>query len=127
MPEGQILANDSDILKEAHRFYSELYTSNNIPYSEVKNYIDSISENNTLNHKEKQECEKKLSANEIYKAVKKLNNNKSPGPDGLTPEFYKTFWSILKDPFMDMLHETYQLKRLPSSTCMAILTLIYKK
>ena len=25
-PERQMLTNDSDILKEAHRFYSELYT-----------------------------------------------------------------------------------------------------
>ena len=95
--------------------------------SHILKYIDSIFENNTLDHKEKQECEKKLSVNEIYKAVKNLNNNKSPRPDGLTPEFYKTFWPILKDPFMDMLHETYQLKMLPSSTCTAILTLIYKK
>ena len=34
--EGQMFTNNSDILKEAHRFYSELYISNNIPYSEVK-------------------------------------------------------------------------------------------
>lgn len=31
---------------------------------------------------------------EIVKAVKKMANDKSPGSDGLTVEFYKTFYHI---------------------------------
>ena len=32
---------------------------------------------------------------EISFAVKNMNTNKSPGPDGLTVEFYRKFWNLL--------------------------------
>ena len=64
---------------------------------------------------------------EITEAVTKLNKNKSPGPDGLTPEFYQKFWDYLKKPFMEMLDESYKYKQLSSSVSNAILTLIHKK
>ena len=34
-------------------------------------------------------------------ALKSFSNNNSPGNDGLTKEFYKAFWSELKEPFMN--------------------------
>ena len=36
-------------------------------------------------------CEGAVSANEITAAVNGMNANKSPGPDGLTVEFYRKF------------------------------------
>ena len=40
-----------------------------------------------------------LSAKELQQAVYDLKENKSPGLDGFTAEFYKKFWSLIKDHY----------------------------
>ena len=124
---GQIIHSDKDILKEANKFYSDLYTSSKTSISDINAYFEKTPETYVLSNKEKLACDEKLSTMEITEAVTKLNKNKSPGPDGLTPEFYQKFWDYLKKPFMEMLDETYKYKQLPSSVSNAILTLIHKK
>ena len=51
------------------------------------------------------------------KALKSMQNNKSPGNEGLTKELYKTFWNAIKHPFMNSIMETREKKKLstPSS------------
>ena len=44
-----------------------------------------------IEEEEKERMENPFTENEIATAVKDLNKNKSPGPDGLTNEFYQTF------------------------------------
>ena len=38
-------------------------------------------------------CEGDLTLVKATEALKELNNNKTPGPDGLTLEFYAKFWN----------------------------------
>ena len=45
-----------------------------------------------------------LSAKELQRAVYDLNENKSPGLDGFTAEFYKKFWSLIKDRYTDFIN-----------------------
>ena len=42
-----------------------------------------------------------------------LKTSKSPGLDGLTPEFYKYFWPTLKQPFFNMINDTFLLGYCP--------------
>ena len=42
------------------------------------------------------ECEKPMTANECQQAILQLANNKSPGLDGFSIKFYKTFWNEMK-------------------------------
>ena len=44
-----------------------------------------------------------------------MENNKSPGNDGLTKEFYCTFWSETKNNFMNSLTESKCLNALSTS------------
>ena len=53
-----------------------------------------------------------------------FENNKSPGNDGLTKEFYCTFWDDIKDTFMKSLKESKQLKYLCGSQGQAIIKLL---
>ena len=57
-----------------------------------------------LNPGEKKVCEKDISEHVIL-AMKSFSNNKSPGNDGLTKEFYGIFWEVLKQRFMNSLNQ----------------------
>ena len=45
-------------------------------------------------------------------ALKSFSNNKSPGNDGLTKEFYEAFWIDLKKPFMNSVSQTKISKKI---------------
>ena len=49
-----------------------------------------------LTGEQSQTCEGPMLENKLLKALKNISNNKSPGNDGLTKEFYETFWEDLK-------------------------------
>ena len=46
----------------------------------------------SLSETQKQICEEELTEKDIYESMISFDNNKSPGNDGLTKEFYQTFW-----------------------------------
>ena len=41
---------------------------------------------------ERDVCDEHITKQECFESLKTLKNNKSPGNDGLTKEFYITFW-----------------------------------
>ena len=43
--------------------------------------------------------------NNLRNSLKSMQNDKSPGNDGLTKEFYVTFWKELKEIFVDSVPE----------------------
>ena len=59
--------------------------------------------------------------------MKGIPNNKSPGNDGLTKEFYETFWDEFKDSFINSIKLAYQKKALSTSQRQAVIKLIEKK
>ena len=56
-----------------------------------------------------------------------MQNYKSPGNDGLTKEFYETFWDELKKIFVDYVREPKEIGHLSTSQKQAIIELIEKK
>ena len=56
-----------------------------------------------------------------------MNNNKSPGNDGFTVEFYCTFWPVLGDIIVVALNEAYDKGSLSTSQKQGIITLIEKE
>ena len=92
----------TDILMEIQNFYSTLYdtkihnetqTTDNLKY--VKNKI---------NAEEAKELNKPFTEEEISKATKQMNNEKSPGEDGLTKEFYHTFLDLLSAELSELFN-----------------------
>ena len=56
-----------------------------------------------------------------------MKNDKSPGNDGLTKEFYISFWANIKATFISSLKQAKERKELRISQRQAIIKSIEKK
>ena len=56
-----------------------------------------------------------------------MKNNKTPGNDGITKEFYETFWDELKTPLMKSVNQAFHTKILSISQRQAVIKVIEKK
>lgn len=71
-------------------------------------------------------CEGKLTVEECFKSLQSLEN-KSPGSDGLTLEFYKSFWGVVGNLLVESLNCAFDYGELSYSQKQAIITLKEKK
>ena len=72
-------------------------------------------------------CENDLTEDELLISLKSMQNNKTPGNDGLTKEFYETFWNEIKYVFLKSLKQVKGKGQLSISQRQAIVKLIEKK
>ncbi|XP_065640498.1 uncharacterized protein LOC136073071 [Hydra vulgaris] len=71
--------------------------------------------------------EKEISECEIKQALGQMKNNKSTGSDGLTIEFYKNFFEIIKKDLTDTLNNVLSTGEMINSQKVAIITCIFEK
>jgi len=92
---GKVTTNPNEILKMLKSFYGNLYSRrNSFTEDECLEFIHCL-DLPRLNEEEKNKCEGSITQRECYECLKKMSNNKTPGNDGLTKEFYLVFWSQL--------------------------------
>ena len=82
------------MLRETRQFYVDLYTEEGIEESAQDTMLNKIK--SKLTDEQAQSCEGEVSYDEITEAVSQTQNDRSPGTDGLTYEFYKSFWHLLE-------------------------------
>lgn len=70
--------------------------------------------------------DRKISENEIYEVLKNMKNNKSPGSDGYTVEFFKFFWVDLKEFILKSINCIFSKKELPISQRLGIISCLPK-
>ena len=80
-----------------------------------------------MNSEDKENCEGLLTKEECLQALKSMNNEKTPGTDGLPVEFYKVFWNDLSEDFLNSFNYAYQKGQLSVSQRRGIIKLIPKK
>ena len=71
-------------------------------------------------------CNDELSEKELYISLMSMENNKSPGNDGLTKELFATFWEDIKDAFLNSCSAAKFKKELSTSQRQAVIKLIEK-
>ena len=64
---------------------------------------------------------------ELLISVKNIQNNKTPGNDGLTKEFYETFWNEIKYVFLKSLKQAKEKGQLSISQRQPVIKSIEKK
>ena len=68
-----------------------------------------------------------ITEKELFTALQMMENNKSPGNNGLTKEFYVTFWNEVKASLLLGVEKAYLVKQLNVSQKQAVIKLIEKK
>ena len=119
---GQICKDRRRILEEQHKFYKTLYTEDRKIQFNIKNETDI-----RLSEEDKNRLDENVSLEELGAALKMLKLNKSPGNDGLTVEFYKTFWADIKVIIWPMYTQVMSQKLLGASGRRGLINLIPKK
>ena len=72
-------------------------------------------------------CEGKITLEVCAKVLESFQNNKAPGNDGIPIEFYKTFWPLISEPFINCVNECFEKGEMSCSQKQAVITLIEKK
>ena len=73
------------------------------------------------------ELEGKLTYEEAGNTLKHMSNNKSPGSDGFSSEFFKIFWNKLGHFVVRSLNYGYEVSELSSTQKQGIITCIPKE
>ena len=121
------IVDQENIIQEVVRFYTGLYSSQNVSERLMSEYLQDTNVEYTLSESEKMTCEGLLTITECTETINKMKKNKSPGKDGLPVEFYLTFWEEIKYMVVNALNDAYQKGEMSSSQKRAIITLLYKK
>ena len=79
-----------DILREIQSFYQNLYSSQNIPNTQIQDYLQDFNPP-LLDSTQKDRIGAFIREEEVDLVIRNLNLNKSPGLDGITAEFYQEF------------------------------------
>ena len=119
--------DDAGILNVARSFYQDLYKSNASKDDDIDKYFDSLTKEKSFNDTDSSVCEGLVTIQECTVAIDKMKQNKSPGLDGITVEFYQAFWPLLGNFLIGVYNESYQRGSLPESQRMAVLLFIFKK
>ena len=124
---GSLVCEQKQINAAFQEFYSNLYKSEYLANNEdMDNFLKDISLP-TLKIKEKETLETCVLETEVKSAIKALSNGKTPGSDGFSIEFYKSFQDILA-PFLTMLFNDIIFKQsMPMTMRSAIISLIPKQ
>lgn len=121
---GDLCTDATEINTIFSKFYANLYASDCPP--PMSNILSHI-----IFPQVDPEAARKLgnpvTTAEIREAIKSLQCNKSPGPDGYTAEYYKTFVDLLAPVLRDVYNEAFLKSRLPETFSKATISLILKK
>jgi exonuclease III len=125
---GKIIVDQKQILKEQQAFYKTLYSENkHVDCSEenIVKFVD-LSKVKSLSTKDSNSCEGPITYNELLVALKKSKNNKSPGNDGYTTEFFKFFWIDLGHFLLRSINFGYSIDQMSSSQRRGLITCLPK-
>ena len=107
-------------------FYQELFTSKgcyNLENSRYYHYLKDISK---LLEDQKKDLDKDIDYKEVDRARSKCKDNKAPGPDGFTNEFFKIFIKELGHWIYKAIQDFIKNERIPESIICGTITCIPK-
>ena len=126
-PDGKTVVNEQEIMSEIQSFYEKLYSSDIDHNDSVFNNFGLDLKFPILSDEEKTNLEGKITLEECEKILKTFQNGKSPGDDGFTAEFYKTFFKLLGQDLVSSFNAAFDAGEMSISQRRGVITLIPKE
>ena len=123
---NKTLKTNLEILKECKNFYQKLYNKQKNCSGTQKELLTNIPKLVQYNQNEKLIIP--ISKNELKEAIDQMENDKSPGIDGIPIEFYNIFYDKIEKDLLKIYNNILFTEKKPTKTInQAIITLIPKK
>ncbi|CAM2097019.1 unnamed protein product [Caretta caretta] len=119
--DGTPLTDPEEMCGRARDFYTSLFSPDPTDPGACQEELPTVSVG------DQDRLELPLSLAEFSEALRHMPTNKSPGMDGLTVEFYRTFWDIHSPDLVTVWAESLQSGVLLLSCRRAVLALLPKK
>ena len=104
--QGKIKSDKESMMRIVQEYFKKLYTptkTNRIKQQQLLKNIDK-----KISQTDKNTLDAPLTDEELQRATRGLNENKSPPLDGITAEFYKEYWYLLKDEYREYINAAKQ-------------------
>eukprot|EP00253_Pinus_taeda_P022384 PITA_22384 len=123
--EGQILRNHKDISDLLSNHFSNIAREPEVnreaAIQEITNAIP-----NSITEEQNWSLRKRITMEEVEEAVRSMPNDKAPGPDGFTINFYKVCWKIVKNDIWEIVEDSRRSKTILKSLNSTFITLVPK-
>ena len=122
---GTEVSSQEEIEKAHVDFYSRLFSEELIDAALQDDLLSSLSRQ--LSSDQASSCEGQMTCDEMTLALRSMNANKAPGPDGLSVEFYAKFWDRLGPYLCRVLNACYRAGEMCESMKTSNTRVIFKK
>ena len=123
--DGDLTSSNEEVLAEMDKHFGKLYC----PTGD-ESHLDDLDINMELIPQVPEECQQLLESpvtmEELNGAIKTMQTGKAPRCDGFGLGFYTTFWTELQRPMLNMIHHSFETKRLATSLRDIVLMLLPK-
>lgn len=117
----------TEILDEVKIYYETLYKSADSSLVNINLEEMFLNSNNPkMDTNTSKGLEKDIEEREVLNVLKHMKNNKSPGSDGYTAEFFKFFWSDIRNYVVRAINCIFLKKELPISQRLGIISCLPK-
>ena len=93
-----------EIVEDLNNYYKNLIGKERIDESIIKKYIFKINKLNQLVKDKYPDIGKKITYGEAFKVINEMNES-SPGSNGLTINFFKKFFPLFGEDFVEILND----------------------
>ena len=123
--QGNITSDKQEITDTFHDFYTKLYTDYEWAYDEdiTGKYIGYTK---PISDTAKQNINMEITVTDLKTALREMEVDKSPGPNGLTVRFFRTFFNLLAPILFIFIKSIFAEESIPSKTQLAYMTLLLK-
>ena len=120
--DGETITDPAEINVKIVDFYSTLFTENGPRRPTLDDLtVPNIDETDIV-------ClDRAFTKEEVFEAVKQMNGDKAPGPDGFSLAFFQACWVILKADLMQVFHQFHEHGTFEKSINATFIALIPKK
>ncbi|KAL9981573.1 hypothetical protein ACROYT_G010292 [Oculina patagonica] len=115
------------ILQQIEKFYEDLYSSKTTVTQEAFDEFIRGIEIPELSNEEQEQMEGIFTLEEYKRILESFEDNKSPGEDGFTAEFYKHFFDLIGLDLIQSLNQAFKDGELSISQRRGVITLIPKE